>query len=191
MHAALVDMVRVLLVGRNPDRPHDLAVHHLAKTDDRIEWGAQFVAHIGEKHRLGPVGVRQLDRPLLDPAFQCRVQLAKFLFQALLSGVTRAEGVGHRVECRPQMADFRIGVPHLNSFFVVPVAPLGGEVKQTADRLLQKPAAADDRSDGRSKKAETDQPDAAAGRAVDRRDRFRLRLAGAQEQVKWRQCAGT
>src|ERR1700730_18910512 len=99
-------------------------------------------------------------RPLLDPTFQCRVQLAKLLLQALLSGVTRVESVGHRVECRPQMADFRIGMPHLDPFFIVPVAPLGGEVKQTADRLLQKPAAAGNRPECCGEKAEDDQCDA-------------------------------
>jgi hypothetical protein len=84
------------------------------------------------------------------------------------------------------MADFRIGVPHLDPFFIVPVAPLGGEVKQTADRLLQKPAAADDRSDGCGEKAEDDQSDAASRRAVDCRERFRLRLSRAQKKIaRW------
>ena len=187
MQTALVDVLRVFLVGRNADRPHDLAMHHLPKTDDRIERGTQFVAHIGEEHRFGVVGFGQLDGPFLDTGFQGRVQLAQLGFRPLLCGVTRSQGVCHGVEGCSQMADFRRGVANINPRIIVAVAPFRRELHETAYRLLQEPAPAEDRRKGCREQTENDQRDAAGRRAVDCREGFRFRLSGAEKEIPRRQ----
>src|SRR4051794_4126583 len=42
----VVDIVRIMAVA---DRPQHLFGHHFGESDDGVERGAQFVAHIGEE----------------------------------------------------------------------------------------------------------------------------------------------
>ncbi len=51
-----MDVVRIFLVGRNAVRAEQFALHHFREAEDGVERGAQFVAHGGEKARLGEVG---------------------------------------------------------------------------------------------------------------------------------------
>jgi hypothetical protein len=128
-------MLGIVLIGRDSDRPHDLTVDHLAEPDNRVERRAQLVAHIGEEHRFGPIGIGQLERPLFDSGLQSRIQLPKFLLCALLRGVTGGESIGHSIESRAEMANFRCGVPYFDPRTIAAVAPLRGEPYQTIDRF--------------------------------------------------------
>ena len=53
MHAALVDISDIGLVFLVRERAQYLALHHLGKADDGIQWRAQLVAHHREKTRFG------------------------------------------------------------------------------------------------------------------------------------------
>ena len=56
MAAAAQDVVRIIAIARIAQPAEDFAGDDFGKADDRIERGAQFVAHIGEKAGLGGVG---------------------------------------------------------------------------------------------------------------------------------------
>src|SRR5712691_4412277 len=55
MHAARVDILDIGLVFRVVDRAQQLALHHLGKGNDGIQWRAQLVAHHREEPRFGAV----------------------------------------------------------------------------------------------------------------------------------------
>ena len=54
--AAGENVVAVFLVFLRPERSEHAAFHDLGKSDDGVERGAQFVAHIGEEFGFGLVG---------------------------------------------------------------------------------------------------------------------------------------
>jgi hypothetical protein len=56
MHAGIMDVGGIVLVGRHRMRPEDLALHHLGEAEDGVERRAQLMAHLCEKARLGDVG---------------------------------------------------------------------------------------------------------------------------------------
>jgi hypothetical protein len=49
MHARIMDVGGVVLVGGHLMRSEDLAFHHLGKAEDGIERGSQLMAHLREK----------------------------------------------------------------------------------------------------------------------------------------------
>ena len=87
----------------------------------------------------------------------------------------------------PRRADLGALVADRDALAVIAGAPLPGRAEQVADRPRDEDAAAVPGKHRRESDAEPDQRDAAAGRAVDRRDRLRLGLAGAEEQIIRRQ----
>ena len=56
MHAGIVDVGGIFLVGRHRVRAENLALHHFGKAEDGVERRAQLVAHLREEARLGDVG---------------------------------------------------------------------------------------------------------------------------------------
>ena len=70
MRAGLVDVPDVLKVFRAADGAEGFALDHSEKPDDGVERGAQFVAHVGEKLRLGVV--REFGLLLGGPNFALR-----------------------------------------------------------------------------------------------------------------------
>ena len=56
MHAGIVNVGGIFLVDRHRVRAEDLALHHLGKSEDRVQRRAQLVAHLRQEPRLGDVG---------------------------------------------------------------------------------------------------------------------------------------
>ena len=54
--AAGVDVLGIVQIARVAERPEQAVPQHLGETDDRVEGGAQLVAHIGQELGLGAVG---------------------------------------------------------------------------------------------------------------------------------------
>jgi len=50
------DVVAVLLIFLGAQRPEHAAAHYFREADNGVERGAQLVAHVGQKFRLGLVG---------------------------------------------------------------------------------------------------------------------------------------
>jgi len=50
------DVVAVLLILFGAERAEHSAAHHLGESDDRVERGAQLMAHVGQELRFGLVG---------------------------------------------------------------------------------------------------------------------------------------
>ena len=148
----------------------------------RISW-----LILAEKLRFGPDRSLQLDRPLLDPRFERRIQLAQLLLGVLLRRMPGRQRVGHFVERHPETADFRRAVLETRAGVVIAVAPFGGDAEQTLDRPADEISAADPGRINRREQARKDQRDAAARGAVDRGERLGFRLAGAEKKISRRQ----
>ena len=58
--AAAVDVAGVVAIAGFVDRAEQLVLDDLGEADDGVERRPQLVAHVGEKHRLGAVGVFRL-----------------------------------------------------------------------------------------------------------------------------------
>src|SRR5271155_158827 len=57
--------------------------------EDAVQRRANFVTHIGQKLRFGPNRPLQLDRALLDPRLERRIQLTQLRLGALLGRMPR------------------------------------------------------------------------------------------------------
>ena len=57
MLAAVVDVAGIVAVARFVDGAQQLVLDDLGKADDGVQRRPQLVAHVGEEHRLGAVGV--------------------------------------------------------------------------------------------------------------------------------------
>src|SRR5271166_6235222 len=188
MHAALVDVLRVLLVSRSADGPKDLVLHHLAKTNNRVQRRTQLMAYVGEEHRLRFIGIGQLDRPLLNPRFERGVQMPQLLLCALLRRMSGRECVGHGIKGGPEMPDLRGWILHPHAGIVVAVTPLCSDVEQAPDRFTKEPAGSENCRQSRCEQTHDDKCYSALGCVIDGRKRFGFRLPGAEEEILWRQC---
>src|SRR5262249_11370275 len=128
MHAALMDVLRMLSVFRKADGPQDLAMHHLAEPIDGVQRSAQLMTDIGQEHRLCLIGIGQFGCALLHPRFERRVQLPQLLLGTLLRQMAAPKGVSHVIKRSTEMADFRTGIPHPNAGGGIAVAPVFGVV---------------------------------------------------------------
>ena len=56
MLAAFADTGNVIEIFRRADGAEQLALHHFRETDDRVQWRAQFMTHIGKELRFSGIG---------------------------------------------------------------------------------------------------------------------------------------
>ncbi len=88
-------------------------LHQLGETQDSIQRGAQFVAHVGEKQTLGPIGRFGTVAGL----FQFRSAFLYPLFQPLVEGeqllLLRLQLCRHLIKCVRHAAQLIILLPTL------------------------------------------------------------------------------
>src|ERR1700759_2247062 len=101
--------------------------------------------------------------------------------------MTSRERISHSVERGPEPTDFRSGLPYRSSYSVVAGTPFGGDLEKVVNRLLKELASADNRSKCRGQQTKKDQSHAPYCGAINRCERFSLRLAGAQKKITRRQ----
>ena len=116
--------------------------HQLEHAEHAVQRRPDLVAHIGQELRFGPNRPLQFYRPLLDPRFERRIQLAQLLLGLLLRRMPGRQCIGHFVERRSETADFRRAVFEARTGFIIPVAPFGGDAEQAFDRPADEIAAA-------------------------------------------------
>ena len=105
MHARIVNVGGIFLVDGDGVGAEDFALHHLGKSEDRVQRRAQFVAHLREEPRLRDVGgLRAVARLVRD-----RFRLLKLADQRVLFGARLERCQRRRMQAMGEQREISFG----------------------------------------------------------------------------------